>query len=68
MLGHACALDERGAARWTLLGDVLFRMGKKEEAAGAMKQAIHLRERAGEKAKANVVRRLILTLARRPGA
>ena len=65
-LREACAIDERNAARWVLLGDVLFRMGKKDEAAHALKQAVYLRERAGEKSKANVVRRLILNLARSP--
>jgi Flp pilus assembly protein TadD len=65
-LREACALDERNAARWVLLGDVLFRMGKKEEAAHALKQAVYLREQAGERSKANVVRRLILNLARAP--
>jgi hypothetical protein len=41
-------------------------MAKKEEAADALKQAVYLLERAGEKAKANVVRRLLLNLARSP--
>src|SRR5258705_6587899 len=45
-LREACALDERNAARWALLGDVLFRMGRKEEASHALKQAVYLRERA----------------------
>ena len=66
MLREACALDERNAARWVALGDMLFRLGKKDEAAHAMKQSVFLRERAGEKPKANVVRRLILNLARKP--
>jgi Flp pilus assembly protein TadD len=65
-LREACALDERNAARWALLGDVLFRMGRKEEASAALKQSVYLRERAGERSKANVVRRLILNLARSP--
>jgi Flp pilus assembly protein TadD len=65
-LREACALDERNPARWVQLGDVLYRMGKREEAADAMKQSVYLREQAGEKSKANVVRRLILKLARPP--
>jgi cytochrome c-type biogenesis protein CcmH/NrfG len=65
-LREACALDEQNAARWVMLGDVLFRLGKKEEAAHALKQAVFLREQAGERSKANVVRRLILNLARPP--
>jgi cytochrome c-type biogenesis protein CcmH/NrfG len=65
-LREACALDERNAAKWVLLGDVLFSLGKKEDAARALKQAVYLRERAGERSKANVVRRLISNLARPP--
>jgi Flp pilus assembly protein TadD len=65
-LREACALDERNASRWVMLGDVLFRAGKKDEAARALKQAVYLCEQSGHKAKANVVRRLILNLARTP--
>ena len=65
-LREACGLDEENAARWVMLGDVLFRTGKKEEAARAMKQALFLRNRRGDRAKANVIRRLILNLARSP--
>jgi Flp pilus assembly protein TadD len=62
-LREACALDETDAARWMLLGDLLARVGRREEAERAMKQAVYLRERRGERAKANVVRRLLLNLA-----
>jgi Flp pilus assembly protein TadD len=65
-LRAACALDEANASRWVMLGDVLFRTGKKDEAARALKQAVYLCEQSGHKAKANVVRRLILNLARAP--
>jgi Flp pilus assembly protein TadD len=63
---EACALDEQSSARWVMLGDVLFRAGTKDEAARAFRQAVYLCERSGHKAKANVVRRLILNLARPP--
>jgi Flp pilus assembly protein TadD len=65
-LRAACALDEENASRWVMLGDVLFRAGKRDEAAHALKQAVYLCEQSGHKAKANVVRRLILNLARAP--
>ena len=67
-LREACGLDEGNAARWVLFGDLLFRMGKRDEAARAMKQALYLREQNGEKAKASVIRRLILNLARSPAS
>jgi Flp pilus assembly protein TadD len=61
---EACGLDEQNAARWTWLGDTLARMGKRDEAERAMMQSLFLRQRAGEKAKANVVRGLLLQLGR----
>jgi hypothetical protein len=39
-------------------------MGKRHEAEQALKQALFLRQQAGEKAKANVIRGLLLQLAR----
>ena len=63
-LREACALDEGDAARWVIYGDLLRRLGKRDEAAHAMKQALFLRERQGDKARANVIRKLILNLAR----
>jgi Flp pilus assembly protein TadD len=65
-LREACAFDETDAARWAFFGNVLFRRGKRDEAAHALKQALYLRERRGERAKANVIRRLILNLAAAP--
>jgi Flp pilus assembly protein TadD len=61
---EACALDEHDAARWLWFGDALARMGKRDEAERAMKQALFLRERSAEKAKANVIRGLMLQLGR----
>jgi Flp pilus assembly protein TadD len=61
---EACALDEADAARWLWLGDTLARMGKRDEAERAMKQALYLRLQAAEKAKATVIRGLMLKLGR----
>jgi Tfp pilus assembly protein PilF len=63
-LREACALDESHAARWLWLSDVLGRMGKRHDAEQALKQALFLRQQWGEKAKANVIRGLLLRLAR----
>jgi Flp pilus assembly protein TadD len=62
-LREACALEEENAARWMLLGDVLFRTGKREEAAEAMKQALYLRQQRGERGRVNTIRRILLNLA-----
>src|SRR5690349_23527622 len=63
-LREACALEEQDAARWLWLGDALARMGKRDEAKEAMKQALFLRLQGGEKGKANVIRGLMLHLGR----
>jgi Flp pilus assembly protein TadD len=64
VLREACAIEEENAVRWMLLGDVLFRTGKKEDAARAMKQALYLRERWGDRARAGAIRRILLNLGR----
>jgi len=61
---EACALSELDAARWLWLGDTLARMGKRDEAERAMKQALYLRLQNAEKAKATVIRQLMLKLGR----
>jgi Flp pilus assembly protein TadD len=63
-LREACALDEHNAPRWLWLADVLVRMGKRDDAERAMKQALFLRQQTGEKEKADVIRGLLLQLAR----
>ena len=63
-LREACALDEENAARWVWLADTLGRTGKRDEAERALKQSLYLRQQGGEKAKANVVRSLILQLGK----
>jgi Flp pilus assembly protein TadD len=60
---EATALDESNAARWMLYARLLVRLGQRDDAERAMKQSLFLRERSGEKAKANVIRRLLLNLA-----
>ena len=62
LLRQACALDERRARTWTLLGAILGRAGAKSEAVQAMNQARWLRARAGEKARAAVTARLAADL------
>jgi len=62
-LREACGLGEPNAARWMMLGDMLARMGARDEASKAMRQALYLWQRSGEKAKAKVIRRLLLNLA-----
>jgi len=62
-LREATALDESNAPRWMLFAHVLTRLGQRDDAERAMKQSLFLRERRGEKAKANVIRRLLLNLA-----
>ena len=61
---EACGLDELNAARWLWLGDTLARMGKRDEAGRAMKQALYLREQNAEKPKATVIRGLMLKLGK----
>ncbi|HMI82937.1 MAG TPA: hypothetical protein VK550_02530 [Polyangiaceae bacterium] len=63
-LREACALDEQHAPRWLWLGDTLARLGRRDEAELAMKQALYLRVMSAENAKANVIRRLLLQLGR----
>jgi Flp pilus assembly protein TadD len=59
---EACALDEQNAARWIWFGDTLARLGKRDDAERAMKQALFLRQQSAENAKANVIRGLLLQL------
>jgi Flp pilus assembly protein TadD len=63
-LREACGLDEQHAARWVWLSYVLRLLGKRDEAEQAMKQALYLRQRNGEKSKANVIRDLLFQLGR----
>jgi Flp pilus assembly protein TadD len=65
-LREACAIDEQNPAGWMWLGDVLGRMGKRDEAERAMKQALFLRQQSGDRRKANVTRGLLLRLASYP--
>jgi Flp pilus assembly protein TadD len=62
-LREATALDESNAPRWMFFARVLIQLGQRDDAELAMKQSLFLREQRGEKAKANVIRRLLLNLA-----
>lgn len=59
LLRQACSLDEYRARPFTLLGVMLTRTGKHEEAARALGHARWLRVRAGETARARVTERLL---------
>lgn len=59
LLREACMLDERRARSWTLLGAALWRSGRLDEAANALKQARYLRARAGERGRAGATERLL---------
>lgn len=62
-LRQACYLDESRAVNWMIYGDLARRAGRRDEAERAMKQALWLRQRAGDAPRANVIRRLLLQLA-----
>jgi len=62
-LRQACGLDEDNSARWMMLAHLLVGSGRRGEAGQAMRQALYLCQRNGERAKANVIRRLLLHLA-----
>ena len=61
---EACGLDHLSAAHWMMYGNYLAHLGRRDDAEHAMKQALYLRERSGEKAKANVIRRELLRVGR----
>ena len=63
LLRQACMLDEWRARSWTLLGVMLARASRGEEALRALNHARWLRARAGEQARATVTARLIQDLA-----
>lgn len=59
LMRQACSLDEWRARPFTLLGVMLSRTGRFEEAARALGHARWLRVRAGETARARVTERLL---------
>jgi len=63
ILREACALDEWRARTWTIMGALLAELGRSEEAERAFRQARWLRLRAGERARAAVLDRLIAQVA-----
>ncbi len=62
-LQQACLVDESNAAHWVIYGDLARRMGKRAEAEKAMKQALWLRQRMGDRPRIRVIRQLLLQLA-----
>ncbi len=63
LLREACALDEWRARTWTILGALHADLGRRNEAEQAFRQARWLRVRAGERARAAVLDRLIQRIA-----
>jgi Flp pilus assembly protein TadD len=59
LLRQACALDERRARSFTLLGALLLRSGRGAEAEAALRHARWLRARAGEAGRAAATQRLL---------
>ncbi len=59
VLRQACALDDRRARSFTLLGALLLRTGHRAEAEGALRHARWLRARAGESGRAAATQRVI---------
>ncbi len=58
----ACSLREHDATLWTLLAFALRRMSRHVEAAEALRQALWLRQRAGEHARARVTHLLLAAM------
>lgn len=58
----ACSMRENDATLWTLLAVALQRMSRTAEALEALRQALWLRERAGDSARARVTRELLLAM------
>lgn len=58
----ACSLREHDATLWTLLAFALQRMARTAEAVEALRQALWLRQRAGENARARVTHVLLVAM------
>jgi len=61
-LREACLRDERSAWTWTLYGVWLAELGRTGEAESALGQALWLRRRAGDEARARVTERILTRL------
>jgi len=68
LLRQACLLDEWRARPFTLLGVMLAKSGRHDEAARALGHARWLRARAGETARARVTERLLSDIQARARA
>jgi len=62
VMREACYLEEGCPVMWVRYADLARRSGKKDQAERALKQALWLRERAGDRARAGVIRRMLLGL------
>jgi Flp pilus assembly protein TadD len=62
LLREACCLSENESRLWTLYGVQCWRMGQRDEARQALRQALWLRERDRDKARAHVLRGLLLAM------
>jgi Flp pilus assembly protein TadD len=60
VLREACYLAEDNASSWALYGDLARRVGKREQAEHALKQALWLRERRGERGRVRTIKKLLL--------
>lgn len=62
LLREACCLSENEARLWTLYGVQCWRMGQRDEAHQALRQALWLRDRERDKPRAHVLRGLLLAM------
>jgi hypothetical protein len=65
VMREACYTEEGSPVLWVRYADLARLSGKRDQAERALKQALWLRERAGDRARALVIRRLLLRLGER---
>lgn len=62
LLREACCLSEKEARLWTLYSVQCWRMGQRDDARTSMRQALWLRQRENDHARAHVLRGLLLAM------
>ena len=62
LLREACCLSEKEARLWTLYAVQCWRTGHRDDARTAMRQALWLRQRESDHARAHVLRGLLLAM------
>jgi len=62
LLREACCLSEHEARLWTLYAVQCWRTGHRDDARTAMRQALWLRQRENDHARAHVLRGLLLAM------